>query len=271
MNLLHWHRGGHKVLALIGGTTGSIGDPSHRTCERIELNQTMLQKNLKGITEDINNIFENHAKYFCQTQDKQPLLQPVEIVNNFDWYKDVMLVEFIKKIGKHFRMGTMLNKSSVQARLNSETGMSFTEFTYQVFQAYDWLYLYKKFNCKFQIGGSDQLGNMSAGHELISRELKKDVFAFTLPLVTAEGGKKFGKSTGNAIWLSPKKSSSFDFYQFFIRTTDDDVENYLKLFTFLTLKQINHIMEQHKEKPDERKAQEILAENITLLVHGGEL
>lgn len=267
MNLLHWQRGGHQVIALVGGATGIVGDPSHRTSERIAMENALVQKNVEGIQQDIITIFNNHSKHFWK--DNLHPLKPVMIVNNIDWYKDFKVLDFIKNVGTHFRMGTMLIKTSVQTRLESSTGMSFAEFTYQILQAYDWLCLLKNHNCRFQIGGSDQLGNIVAGHELISRTMKKDVFGFTLPLITAEGGKKFGKSLGNAVWLSQKKSSSFQLYQFFIRTSDSDVEKYLKLFTFLPLKQISHIVEEHEKEPELRKAQQILAENVTLLVHGG--
>ncbi|OXU18021.1 hypothetical protein TSAR_004213 [Trichomalopsis sarcophagae] len=268
MNLLHWQRGGHQVIAVVGGATGLIGDPSHRTNERVALDQDVLNSNITSIKKNIVTLFENHEKYFWK--DMQYPLPPIKIVNNLSWYENVNILDFIRDIGKHFRMGTMLGRTSVQSRLKSETGMSFTEFTYQIFQAYDWLQLLNKYNCRFQIGGSDQMGNIMAGHELISRTARLNVFGFTLPLITAEGGKKFGKSLGNAIWLSPKRSSSFQMYQYFIRTTDADVENYLKLFTFLPLNQIKQIMVEHRQSPENRKAQQILAENVTLLVHGDE-
>ncbi|XP_058799379.1 tyrosine--tRNA ligase, mitochondrial isoform X2 [Phymastichus coffea] len=268
MNLLHWQRGGHQVIALVGGATGLIGDPSHRTSERIAMDDIVLKRNIESIKQNIITIFDNHAKYFWQNNPYP--LKPIMIVNNIDWYKDVKVLDFIKNIGIHFRMGTMLIKTSVQSRLESKTGMSFAEFTYQILQAYDWLCLLKNYGCCFQIGGSDQLGNIAAGHELISRTEKNRVFGFTLPLITAEGGKKFGKSLNNAVWLSHHKSSSFEMYQYFIRTADADVENYLKLFTFLPLKQITYIMKEHEKEPDLRKAQQILAEHVTLLVHGEE-
>ena len=267
MNLLHWQRSGHQVIALIGGATGLIGDPSHRKLERAEMEEFLVVENLNAIKRNVETIFQNHEKYFW----KDPIykLKPVKIVNNIDWYADVNAIEFIRRVGKHFRLGTMLGRTSVQSRLKSDTGMSFTEFTYQVFQAYDWLHLFKTYDCRFQIGGSDQMGNIVAGHDLISRVAKESVFGFTLPLITAEGGKKFGKSVGNAVWLSSKKSTSFQLYQFFIRTTDTDVEKFLNLFTFLSIPEINEIMKAHKEDPGKRKAQKILAEEVTLLVHGG--
>ncbi|XP_011497398.1 PREDICTED: tyrosine--tRNA ligase, mitochondrial [Ceratosolen solmsi marchali] len=268
INLLHWQRGGHRVIIVLGGATGLIGDPSHREYERMAMEEYTVNENIKSIKKTIMEIFDNHERYFWK--DYKFPLAPIKIENNNDWYNKTTVIEFVKNIGQQFRMGTMLNKTSVQGRLKSETGMSFTEFTYQIFQAYDWLYLFQKYKCQFQIGGSDQLGNISAGHELISRVTKKNVFGFTLPLITGEGGKKFGKSLKNAVWLSSRKSSSFQLYQFFIRTNDSDVEAYLKLFTFLPLPQIDQIIQEHRTHPEQRKAQHILAEHVTTLVHGEE-
>lgn len=163
----------------------------------------------------------------------------------------------------------MLSRSSVQSRLETEGGMSFTEFTYQTFQAYDWLHLLRTHNCRFQMGGSDQMGNLMSGHELISRAEKKDVFGLTLPIVTNEEGDKFGKSAGNAVWLDDNKTSSFSLYQFFVRMPDSEVEKLLKLFTFIPIKEIEFLMDEHRKEPEKRKAQTMLAEDVTLLVHGG--
>lgn len=160
-------------------------------------------------------------------------------------------------------------RTSVQSRLNSSTGMSFSEFLYQVFQAYDWWYLSKKYNCNFQLGGGDQMGNIISGYDLITKSTKTKVYGLTLPLITSEGGKKFGKSLRNAVWLSPDLTTTFQFYQFFIRTMDSDVEKFLKLFTFLPLGKIRDIMNRHQSAPERREAQRILAEQVTLLVHGG--
>ncbi|XP_047351075.1 tyrosine--tRNA ligase, mitochondrial [Vespa velutina] len=266
MNLLHWQRAGHQVIAVLGGGTGLIGDPSHRKSERIEMEELLLKTNLESIKEDIENIFNNHKQYFWS--DNTKLLKPLIILNNINWYTNINIIQFVRKVGKYFRLGTMLGRTSVQSRLNSETGMSFTEFTYQVFQAYDWFHLANKYNCLFQIGGSDQMGNIMSGYDLITKATNKTVYGLTLPLITAEGGKKFGKSTGNAVWLSPSKSSSFQLYQFFIRTKDKDVENLLKLFTFLPLYKIDDIVQEHLKQPEDRFAQKILAEEVTLLVHG---
>ncbi|KAH0540644.1 tyrosine--tRNA ligase, mitochondrial [Cotesia glomerata] len=266
MNLLHWQRAGHQTIAVLGGATGLIGDPSHRASERDEINSKILAENVESIKKNIQTIFKNHEQYFCK--DFRNPVKPVILLNNLDWYKNVNLIDFIRGIGKYFRMGTMMGRTSVQERLNSETGMSFTEFSYALFQAYDWLVLFNKYKCYFQVGGNDQMGNIMSGHDLISKATKKTVFGLTMPLITSEGGKKFGKSLGNAVWLSKEKSSPFTFYQFFIRTTDADVEKYLKLFTFLPISEINSIMDSHRKSPSKRDAQRILAEQVTLLVHG---
>lgn len=268
MNLLHWQRAGHQVIILLGGATGQIGDPSHRTKERDEITGAVIENNIEGIRKNIETIFKHHGDHFWTDHERDPLKAPIYL-NNLSWYKDVNVIKFIRGIGKFFRMGTMMGRSSVQSRLNSDTGMSFTEFSYQVFQGYDWLYLFKHYACRFQIGGNDQMGNIMSGHDLIKKSTGEKVFGLTLPLITAEGGKKFGKSLGNAVWLSPDKSSPFNLYQFFIRTKDSDVDNFLKLFTFLDLKKIQKIMKTQNEAPEQREAQRILAENVTLLVHGG--
>ncbi|XP_063980348.1 tyrosine--tRNA ligase, mitochondrial [Diachasmimorpha longicaudata] len=267
MNLLHWQRGGHQVIVLLGGATGQIGDPSHRTKERDEMNTAVIENNIEEIRKNIDIIFKHHEAHFWVDRPNEPLKAPI-ILNNLNWYKDLNVVQFIRGIGKYFRLGTMMGRSSVQSRLNSEGGMSFTEFSYQVFQGFDWLYLFNHYKCRFQIGGGDQMGNIMSGHDLIRKSTRQQAYGLTLPLITAEGGKKFGKSVGNAVWLSPNKSTPFNLYQFFIRTKDADVENFLKLFTFLDLKKIAEIMRKFNEAPEKRDAQRILAENVTLLVHG---
>ncbi|KAF7987269.1 hypothetical protein HCN44_003031 [Aphidius gifuensis] len=270
MNLLHWQRSGHQVIVLLGGATGQIGDPSDRTTERTEINNMIINDNINSIRNNIENIFNNHKLNFWQNNNNnQKLKQPI-VVNNIDWYKNINIIDFIRNVGKKFRLGTMIGRSSVQTRLNSDNGMSFTEFSYQIFQAYDWLHLYNKYNCRFQIGGGDQMGNIVSGHDLISKTTGNNVYGLTLPLITSEGGKKFGKSLGNAIWLSSNKSSSFSLYQFFMRTKDSDVDNYLKLFTFLKLDEIKSIINKQNLEPEKRYAQRKLAEQVTLLVHGEE-
>ncbi|XP_049869123.1 tyrosine--tRNA ligase, mitochondrial [Pectinophora gossypiella] len=267
INLLHWQRGGHNVIALLGGATGLIGDPSGRSTDRVALQKDIIQENIDCIKHNLEMVFDNHEKYIWTDKDK---LKSIKIVNNETWYRNVDAIQFVSEIGRNFRMGTMLLKQSVQSRINSEVGMSFTEFAYQIFQSYDWLQLLKEYDCRFQIGGSDQMGNISAGHELISRVAKKEVYGLTLPLVTTEEGDKFGKSAGNAIWLDPKKTSPFSLYQFFVRTKDSEVEKLLKLFTFYSLGEIKDIMFKHQKHPEERYPQQCLADQVTTLVHGRE-
>ncbi|XP_028173631.1 tyrosine--tRNA ligase, mitochondrial [Ostrinia nubilalis] len=268
INLLHWQRGGHNVIALLGGATGHIGDPSGKTSDRVALQSETIQQNIIGIKKNLETVFENHQKYIWSKEESK--LQPIRIVNNESWYRNIDSIQFVSEIGRNFRMGTMLLKHSVQTRINSEVGMSFTEFAYQVFQSYDWLHLLKEYDCRFQIGGSDQMGNISAGHELISRTAKQDVYGLTLPLVTTEEGDKFGKSAGNAIWLDAQKTSPFGLYQFFIRTKDSEVEKLLKLFSFYSLGEIKDIMFKHQQHPEQRYPQTCLADQLTTLVHGKE-
>ncbi|XP_021931911.1 tyrosine--tRNA ligase, mitochondrial [Zootermopsis nevadensis] len=249
INLLHWQRGGHKVIALVGGATGRIGDPSGHTVERPELQSTLVRTNVRSIEENIRQIFTNHEQYLWKKHASSRTLTPAKIVDNLDWYSEQNILEFVSRVGRHFRLGTMLLRHSVQSRLSSEAGMSFTEFCYQVFQAYDWLHLLQRYDCRFQVGGSDQMGNIVSGHELISRVTDIKVYGLTLPLVTTESGHKFGKSAGNAVWLSADKSSPFELYQFFVRC---------------------NIMEKHQKSPELRIAQKKLAEQVLLLVHGEE-
>lgn len=249
----------------IGGATGQIGDPSGRSKERSKLQNDIISHNLQHIREQLELLFANHEKYLCKDKIS---LHPIQILNNADWYREANLVEFISTYGRNFRIGQMVSRTSVQSRLKSESGMSFTEFTYQIFQAYDWYHLYKHHGCKFQLGGSDQTGNVMTGHEFISRMEKKPVFGLMLPLITTEEGDKFGKSAGNAMWLNESKTSPFALYQFFIRTPDSQVERLLKLFTFISVDEIDNLMKKHKQVPELRDAQKRLAEEVMLLVHG---
>ncbi|XP_060655425.1 tyrosine--tRNA ligase, mitochondrial [Drosophila nasuta] len=269
MGLLHCQRAGHKPIALVGGATGLIGDPSGRKTERNQLGESVIETNLQAIEQQLRKVFKNHEDCLWDTKKYSSKLEPLRIVNNADWYANLSLIDFVANMGRHFRMGSMLSRSSVQSRLESEDGMSFTEFTYQIFQAYDWLHLLRKHNCSFQMGGSDQMGNLMTGHELISRvEPKREVFGMTLPIVTNEEGDKFGKSAGNAVWLDENKTSPFALYQFFMRMPDSEVEKLLKLFTFIPLPEVEQLMREHSKEPEKRKAQTLLAEDVTLLVHG---
>ncbi|XP_023304366.2 tyrosine--tRNA ligase, mitochondrial [Lucilia cuprina] len=268
MGLLHCQRAGHNPIALVGGATGLIGDPSGRKTERSQLQDSIVEHNLEAIKKQLEKVFQNHLDCLWDDKKHKHPLPALRIVNNADWYKSLNIIDFIAHTGRHFRLGQMLSRSSVQSRLEAEGGMSFTEFTYQTFQAYDWLHLLRTYNCRFQLGGSDQMGNLMSGHELISRAEKKDVFGLTLPIVTDEEGDKFGKSAGNAVWLDGNKTSAFALYQFFVRRPDSEVEKLLKLYTFLPLEEIEFLMQEHRREPEKRKAQTILAEDITLLVHG---
>ncbi|XP_058444902.1 tyrosine--tRNA ligase, mitochondrial [Malaya genurostris] len=268
IGLLHSQRAGHQPIALLGGATGLIGDPSGRKTERQAMPTGQLDQNLTCIGVQIERIFEHHQELLWEKRGQTGVLKPVLVVNNADWYKALNFVEFVSGIGRHFRMGSMLSRASVQSRLQSEAGMSFTEFTYQIFQAYDWSHLLAVHNCRFQLGGSDQMGNIMSGHELISRVNRKEVFGITVPLITNEEGDKFGKSAGNAIWLASEKTSPYALYQFFVRTPDAEVEKLLKLLTFLPLDEIRSLMASHQRMPELWQAQKRLAQELTLLVHG---
>uniref|UniRef100_A0A336MFZ3 Tyrosine--tRNA ligase n=2 Tax=Culicoides sonorensis TaxID=179676 RepID=A0A336MFZ3_CULSO len=267
IGLIHCQRSGHVPIALLGGATGQVGDPSGRKTERSVLENADLEHNLKCINMQVQRIFENHQNLFWNEKDQ---LKPVIIVNNLEWYREINSIDFITKIGRYFRMGEMLSRSSVQSRLTSDTGMSFTEFSYQLCQAYDWLHLYEKYKCRFQLGGSDQMGNINSGHDLISKKEKVQAFGITLPLITNEVGDKFGKSAGEAVWLDDKKTSAYSLYQFFIRQPDSEVEKLLRLFTFLPMNEIKEMLERHKRTPELREPQRKIAEDVTLLIHGKE-
>lgn len=257
MGLAHFQRCGHPVVALVGGATGMIGDPSGKSTERNLLSAEEVERNLVGIRENLSRFLD-----FTDTK------APARIVNNNDWMKQFTFVDFLRDVGKHFRMGTMLNKDSVRSRLDSETGMSFAEFSYQLLQAYDFLYLYDHFNCRIQIGGSDQWGNITAGTELIRRLRGQPAFGVTFPIICDSSGKKFGKSEGNSIYLDERRTSCYDFYQFFLRTEDADIIRFLKIFTFLSLDEIAALEDLTRTAPEKRLAQKRLAEEMTRTIHG---
>ena len=257
MVLAHFQRCGHRVIALVGGATGMIGDPSGKSKERNLLTEEQVMINLEGIKENLSRFLD------FEREENAALL-----VNNNDWMKQFTYVDFLRDVGKFFRMGTMLGKDSVKSRLEGESGMSYTEFSYQLLQAYDFLRLYDEEGCSVQFGGSDQWGNITAGIDLVHKQRGKEVFGLTFPLVCDSSGKKFGKSEGNAIYLSSEKTSYFDFYQFFIRTQDEDVERFLKIFTFIPLDEISEIMKESEATPEKRIAQKRLADEVTCIVHG---
>ncbi|XP_019613508.1 PREDICTED: tyrosine--tRNA ligase, mitochondrial-like [Branchiostoma belcheri] len=265
IGLLHCQRAGHNTIALIGGATARIGDPSGRSKEREALDIDQLQTNIKGIETTLRQVCKNHEQDIWKSPKELP---PLRIENNSSWYRQQNVVDFMSTVGRHLRMGTMLGRTSVQTRLKSAEGMSLKEFTYQMFQAYDFLHLHREYSCLIQLGGSDQMGNMMTGHDLVRKVTGKEVYAITVPLVTTTSGQKLGKTAGNAVWLSRDKTSPFELYQFFVRQPDSIMENYLKLFTFLSTAEIADIMRKHSNHPENRLAQKKLAEQVTILVHG---
>ncbi|XP_037093566.1 tyrosine--tRNA ligase, mitochondrial-like [Pollicipes pollicipes] len=270
--LLHCQRAGHEVVTVIGGATGQIGDPSGRRTERAPLDPETTERNVAAIEENVRRVFTNHERHFWTEHGHTDPLTPLRVLNNADWYSEYSLVDFLSIIGRRLRMSNMLSRTSVQSRLSSTDGMSFTEFTYQMFQAYDWLYLWRKHGCCFQVGGTDQRGNMLSGYELVTgtTDEQVDLFGLTVPLVTTEEGDKLGKSAGNTVWLDAERTSPFDLYQYWVRRGDGDVERLLRLFTFLPPADIDQIMTRHRASPESRLAQKKLAESVTMLVHGAD-
>ncbi|KAH9892504.1 hypothetical protein C8Q73DRAFT_59977 [Cubamyces lactineus] len=279
--LFHFQIRGHQIIPLIGGATGLIGDPSGRSTERPLSARETIEYNVTQLTAGISRFFDGAMEYAKRRLPASPTpIQPPNVQNNLNWLKDLNLLEFLRTVGFHSRVNTMLARESVQARLASQQGISFTEFTYQLLQAYDFLTLHRQFGCSIQIGGSDQWGNIIAGIELINRanaapgtqqEGTADKgFGITTPLLTTASGQKFGKSAGNAVSLNEEDTSVFDFYQFFLRSSDADVRRYLRMFTLLPQEKIDSVMESHERSPEARVAQRLLAEEVTELVHGQE-
>ena len=257
MGLAHFQRCGHRVVALAGGATGMIGDPSGKANERALLSAEQVQQNLAGIQENLSRFLDfDHPT------------APAKIVNNNDWISRFSYVEFLRDVGKHFRISAMLGKETVRARMESESGISYTEFSYQLIQAYDFLHLYDAEGCRIQIGGSDQWGNITAGTDLIRKLRGGEAFGMTFPIVCDSSGQKFGKSEGNAIYLDRRRTSYYDFYQFLIRTADADAVRFLKIFTFLPLEEIEELAAESAKNPEARVAQKRLAEEVTRAVHG---
>ncbi|XP_074490336.1 tyrosine--tRNA ligase, mitochondrial [Sebastes fasciatus] len=268
IGLLHFRSAGHHVLAVLGGATAQIGDPSGKTSDRERMSEEAAAENTRSIRESLQRIFTNHELLFLQEGCRN--LGTVTVLNNLSWYKDRDVVGFLSEAGRHFRMGTMLSRHSVQTRMRSDDGMSLTEFTYQVFQAHDFHHLNQVYGCRIQLGGTDQLGNLMSGHDYIHKVSGEEVYGLTIPLVTSTAGDKLGKTAGNAVWLNRDKTSPFELYQFFLRQPDASVEGYLKLFTFLPLAEVERLMEQQREDPGKRLAHKRLAAEVTKLVHGKE-
>lgn len=262
MMLRHFQRCGHKPLALIGGATGMIGDPSGKSAERNLLDEATLRHNQEAI--------KNQLSRFLDFDSDAP--NRAELVNNYDWMKDFSFLDFAREIGKHITVNYMMAKDSVQKRLNGEArdGLSFTEFTYQLLQGYDFMHLYESKGCRLQLGGSDQWGNITTGTELIRRKLSGEAYALTCPLITKADGGKFGKTESGNIWLDARYTSPYKFYQFWLNVGDADAEKYLKIFTFLSKEEIEALAEEHAKDPGMRPLQKKLAEEVTVMVHGRE-
>jgi len=256
MLLVHLQNAGHRPIALVGGATGMVGDPSGKSAERNLLDENSLNKNIEGVSHQLK-------KFLRFEGDNAALL-----LNNYDWMKDFSFINFIRDIGKHITVNYMMAKDSVKKRI--ETGISFTEFSYQLLQGYDFLHLNSNYNCKLQIGGSDQWGNITTGTELIRRKGGSDAFAFTCPLLTKSDGGKFGKTESGTIWLDPTKTSPYAFYQFWLNTTDQDAKKLIRFFTLLSREEIEAIETSHDEAPHLRQLQKAIAEDVTIRVHGKE-
>lgn len=262
MMLRHFQRCGHKPLALVGGATGMIGDPSGKSAERNLLDEATLRHNQEAIKKQLSK--------FLDFESDAP--NKAEMVNNYDWTKDVTFLDFAREIGKHITVNYMMAKDSVQKRLNGEArdGLSFTEFTYQLLQGFDFLTLYKDKDCRLQLGGSDQWGNITTGTELIRRKLGGEAYALTCPLITKADGGKFGKTESGNVWLDPRYTSPYKFYQFWLNVSDADAEKYLKIFTSLTKEEIEALVAEHQQDPGQRPMQKRLAKEVTVMVHSEE-
>lgn len=259
MMLRHFQLAGHKPFALIGGATGMIGDPSGKSAERNLLDEETLRHNQNALKEQLSRFLD-----FTSDADNAAIL-----VNNYDWMKDFSFLDFIRDVGKHITVNYMMSKDSVKKRLSAEdkVGMSFTEFTYQLVQGYDFLHLYREYNCTLQMGGSDQWGNITTGTELIRRIGNGKGYALTCPLITKADGSKFGKTESGNVWLDAERTSPYKFYQYWVNTSDEEAEKYIKIFTFLTKEEIEQLISQHKEAPHLRLLQKRLADEITVMVH----
>ncbi|SFR38625.1 tyrosyl-tRNA synthetase [Robiginitalea myxolifaciens] len=262
MMLRHFQQAGHKPIALIGGATGMIGDPSGKSQERNLLDEATLRKNQQALKEQLSRFLDFDSDN----------ANAAEMVNNYDWMKDFSFLEFIRDVGKHITVNYMMAKDSVRKRLSEDAseGMSFTEFTYQLVQGYDFLHLYRSHNCTLQMGGSDQWGNITTGTELIRRIGGGKGYALTCPLITKADGTKFGKTESGNVWLDANRTSPYKFYQYWLNTSDEDAEKYIKIFTFLSREEIEALTATHREAPHRRALQLKLAEELTVLVHSEE-
>lgn len=262
MMLKHLQVSGHKPIVLVGGATGMIGDPSGKSMERNLLDEATLRHNQECLRQQLSR--------FLDFESDVP--NRAEMVNNYDWMKEFSFLAFIRDVGKHITVNYMMAKDSVKKRISADSrdGLSFTEFTYQLVQGYDFLHLYREKNCKLQMGGSDQWGNITTGTELIRRIEGGEAFALTCPLITKADGGKFGKTESGNVWLDPERTSPYHFYQFWLNTSDTDAEKYIKIFTLLTREEVESLVKEHQEAPHMRLLQKRLAEEVTVMVHGRE-
>jgi tyrosyl-tRNA synthetase len=258
--LVHLQKAGHKPYALVGGATGMVGDPSGKSEERNLLSEETLQKNQEGVRKQLEQFLDFDAA--------RP--NAAVMVNNYDWFKGISFLDFIRDTGKHITVNYMMAKDSVRKRIEGDSGISFTEFTYQLIQGYDFFHLYKQYNCKVQMGGSDQWGNITTGTELIRRKTGGEAFAFTCPLLTKADGGKFGKTESGNVWLDPAKTTPYQFYQFWLNAGDEDAKKWIKIFTFLSKDEIEKIIAAHEGNPGTRLLQKKLAEEVTVFVHSRE-
>ena len=258
--LVHFQKAGHKPIALVGGATGMVGDPSGKSEERNLLSEEALQKNVAGVKAQLEKFL-----------DFNPALpNAAEMANNYDWFKGISFIDFLRDAGKHITVNYMMAKDSVKKRIEGETGISYTEFAYQLMQGYDFYWLHQHKNCKLQMGGSDQWGNMTTGTELIRRKSGGEAFVFTNPLITKADGGKFGKTESGNVWLDPVRTTPYQFYQFWLNASDTDAEKWIRIFTFLTRDAIDMLIHEHKMNPAARVLQKTLAQEITVFVHGKE-
>jgi tyrosyl-tRNA synthetase len=256
--LVHFQKAGHKPIALVGGATGMIGDPSGKSEERNLLSEEILQKNVAGVKAQLEK--------FLDFDEAKP--NAAEMVNNYDWFKSISFIDFLREAGKHITVNYMMAKESVKKRIEGETGISYTEFAYQLMQGYDFYWLYQHKNCKLQMGGSDQWGNMTTGTELIRRKCGGEAFVFTNPLIKKTDGGKFGKTESGNIWLDANRTTPYQFYQFWLNASDTDAETWIRIFTFLTKSEIDNLLDEHRKDSGLRYLQKRMAAEITAFVHG---
>src|SRR6476620_8667460 len=256
--LVHLQKAGHRPIALVGGATGMIGDPSMKSEERNLLSEEQLQVNVTGIRRQLEKFLDFNPS----------IPNPAEMANNFDWFRSISFIDFLRDTGKHITVNYMMSKDSVRKRIEGDTGISYTEFAYQLMQGYDFYWLYTNKNCKLQMGGSDQWGNITTGSELVRRKAGGEAFVFTNPLITKADGGKFGKTESGNIWLDAEKTTPYQFYQFWLNASDQDAEKWIRIFTFLSKESIESLIESHQSNPGARELQKTLAKEVTSFVHG---